>query len=59
MQNYEAMILEKQDDIYDGVIGQDDFIEVRQLNLNTGRYETAKKLTGDAAVAYMEEHGIW
>lgn len=59
MPDYEAMILEKQDDIYDGVLEQDEAIEVRQLNLKTGCYETTKKLTGDAALAYMETHGIW
>ena len=59
MPDYEAMILEKQDDIYDGVLEQDNIIEVRQLNLNTGNYEITKKLTGNAALAYMETHSIW
>lgn len=59
MPDYEAMILEKQDDIYDGVVAQDDVIELRQFNFSTGSYETIKKLTGNAALAYMETHGIW
>ena len=59
MPDYEAMILEKQDDTYDGISEQDDTIEVRQLNFATGNYDTVKTLNGDAARAYMEANGIW
>ena len=59
MPDYEAMILEKQDDIYDGISEQDDVIEVRQLNFATGNYDAVKTLKGDAARAYMEANGIW
>lgn len=59
MPDYEAMILEKQDDIYDGIIDQDDVIEVHKLNFATGNYDAVKTLKGDAARAYMEANGIW
>ena len=59
MPDYEAMILEKQDDIYDGISEQDDVIEVRKLNFATGNYDIVETLKGCAANAYMEYHGIW
>ena len=59
MPDYEAMILKKQDDTYDGISEQDDVIEVRQLNFATGNYDTVETLNGDAARAYMEANGIW
>jgi hypothetical protein len=36
-----------------------DYIEIREFNVSTGRYETVDELFGDSARRYMEINGIW
>jgi hypothetical protein len=36
-----------------------DYIEIREFNVATGRYETVDELFGDSARRYMEINGIW
>lgn len=36
-----------------------DYIEIREFNVATGRYETVNELFGDSARRYMEFNGIW
>jgi len=56
--DYEEMILSRQEYIYDGSIMGDE-IEIRELNIATGIYETKTVLRGVAAKRYMEENDIW
>lgn len=57
--DYEEMILSKQEDIYDGVLDLENKIEIREFNFGTGQYETKSILSGEAAIHYMDKHGIY
>ena len=59
MRDYESMILARQDEIYDGMLEQDDVITVSIWDHAKQGYVLQKELTGEAARQYMDENGIW